>query len=60
MERAREIWEEQGLPPLTPKKPWFGYELGYWTDEDREEAELALKGEHFKTGEKISKSRIKG
>jgi 3-polyprenyl-4-hydroxybenzoate decarboxylase len=60
MERAREIWEAEGLPPLTPKKPWHGYELGFWTDEDREEAEIALKGEHFKTGEKIAKSRIKG
>ena len=60
MERAKEIWEREGLPPLTPKKPWHGYELGSWTDEDREEAELALKGDHFKTGEKIAKNRIKG
>jgi UbiD family decarboxylase len=60
MERAREIWEAEGLPPLTPKKPWHGYELGFWTDEDREEAEIALRGEHFKTGEKIAGNRIKG
>ena len=25
MERAKKIWEEEGLPPLTPKSPWFGY-----------------------------------
>lgn len=60
MERALKIWEAEGLPPLTPKRPWHGYELGFWTDEDREEAEMALRGEHFKTGEKIAKNRIKG
>ena len=60
MERARQIWEEEGLPPLTPKAPWFGYSLGYWTEEDVEEADLALKGEHYKTGEKLTKKRLKG
>jgi 4-hydroxy-3-polyprenylbenzoate decarboxylase len=39
--------------------PWHGYSLGYWTAEDEEEAELALKGEHYKTGEKILKERKK-
>ncbi len=60
MERAKEIWEEEGLPPLAPKVPWYGYSLGYWTEEDRSEAELALKGEHFKTGEKLAQGRVKG
>ena len=59
MERARKMWEEEGLPQLTPKVPWHGYSLGYWTAEDEEEAELALKGEHYKTGEKILKERKK-
>jgi 4-hydroxy-3-polyprenylbenzoate decarboxylase len=59
MERARQIWEEEQLPKLTPKVPWFGYPLGYWTDELEEEAQLALKGEHFQTGEKLAKNRIK-
>ncbi len=59
MEKAREIWEAEGLPPLVPKVPWYGYSLGYWTEEDEEEAELALKGEHYKTGEKLAKQRIK-
>lgn len=59
MERARTIWEEEGLPPLTPKVPWYGYALGHWTAEDREEAELALKGEHYKTGEKFALRRKK-
>jgi 4-hydroxy-3-polyprenylbenzoate decarboxylase len=60
MERAKEIWEEEGLPPLSPKVPWHGYSLGYWTDEDVREAELALKGEHYQTGENVKKQRIEG
>lgn len=59
MEKARRIWEEEGLPELTPKVPWFGYSLGWWTKEDEEEAELALKGEHYKTGEKLARLRRK-
>jgi 4-hydroxy-3-polyprenylbenzoate decarboxylase len=59
MERARMIWKEEGLPLLKPKAPWYGYPLGYWPDENIEEADLAVKGEHYKTGEKIVKKRIK-
>jgi len=59
MERAKQIWEEEGLPPLIPKVPWHGYDLGYWTEEDEKEADLALKGEHYQTGKKLAKGRIK-
>ena len=59
MERAKKIWEEEGLPPLTPKIPWCGESFGYWTEEYKEEAELALKGEHYKTGEKLARERKK-
>ncbi|MDP2643928.1 MAG: UbiD family decarboxylase [Desulfobacterales bacterium] len=59
METARRIWEEEELPELTPKVPWYGYSLGYWTKELEEEAALALKGEHYKTGEKIAKEQKK-
>ena len=59
MERARQIWEEEKLPKLSPRVPWFGYTLGYWTEELEEEAQLALKGEHFQTGEKLAMNRIK-
>ncbi|MDP2720117.1 MAG: UbiD family decarboxylase, partial [Dehalococcoidia bacterium] len=41
MERAKELWDELGLPALSPKVPWHGYSLGYWTKENEEEAELA-------------------
>lgn len=59
MERAREIWEELGLPPLKPQRPWWGYSLGQWDEELEEEAALALKGEHYKTGEKLAGRRVK-
>ena len=45
MEKAIERWEAEGLPALTLRKPWYGYELGYWTDEARREAEAAVEGE---------------
>ena len=32
MERARAIWQELGLPPLTPQPPWHGYSLGDWSE----------------------------
>ncbi len=59
MERAKITWEELGLPPLKPRVPWYGYSLGDWTKEDEEEAELALKGDHFVTGEKAKSRRVK-
>lgn len=59
MEKARQIWEEEGLPKLSPKVPWYGYFLGYWPEEFEEEARLALRGEHYVTGEKLAKRRIK-
>ncbi|MCL5958283.1 MAG: UbiD family decarboxylase [Chloroflexi bacterium] len=57
MKRALELWQAEGLPKLKLKKPWYGYELGYWSAEFAEEAELALRGEHFKTGEKLAAQR---
>jgi UbiD family decarboxylase len=59
MENAKEIWEELGFPELTPRMPWFGYSLGAWTGEDEEEAEMAVRGEYFKTGEKAKNRRTK-
>ncbi len=59
MERARMIWEEIGLPSLTPKRPWHGYTLGYWPKELEEEAELALQGENYQTGKKLAQERIR-
>lgn len=59
MERARQIWEEEGLPPLKPKAPWYGSSLGYWPEEIKEEAALATEGKYYITGEKLAQTRIK-
>jgi UbiD family decarboxylase len=59
MENARGIWEELEFPELTPRMPWYGYSLGAWTAEDEEEAELAVRGQYFATGEKAKKRRTK-
>jgi 4-hydroxy-3-polyprenylbenzoate decarboxylase len=57
MERAVEMWKEMQLPPLELKDPWWGRSLGAWTEEEEEEAELAVKGEHYKTGERQALGR---
>lgn len=59
MQKSKAIWEELGLPALKPRMPWYGYSLGAWTEEDEEEAALAVKGDYFVTGEKQTKQRIK-
>jgi UbiD family decarboxylase len=57
MENALELWKRLELPPLQLKTPWFGYELGYWSDRNREEAELALQGRHFEIGQRVARQR---
>jgi 4-hydroxy-3-polyprenylbenzoate decarboxylase len=59
MERALEIWKEEGLGEIKLRNPWYGYNLGNWTKEDEENAELILKGEYKKIGEKLAKRRVK-
>jgi 4-hydroxy-3-polyprenylbenzoate decarboxylase len=59
MERARQIWEELGLPALKPEAPWFGYSLGDWPEELDQAAQLAVQGEYFQTGEKLVARRRK-
>ncbi len=57
MDEALERWEAEGLPELTLKKPWFGYELGYWTDEARADAEAAVEGRYLETGARLEETR---
>jgi 4-hydroxy-3-polyprenylbenzoate decarboxylase len=57
MENAKVIWEELGLPELTPQAPWHGYSLGEWSDEFDRAAKLATDGEYFRTGELIAQRR---
>jgi UbiD family decarboxylase len=57
MERAKVIWEELGLPKLKPEAPWYGYSLGEWPADLDRAAEMAVKGDYFKTGEEIAKRK---
>ncbi|MHB0981735.1 MAG: hypothetical protein ACYC5Q_17020, partial [Thermoleophilia bacterium] len=57
MEKALGRWEAEGLPKLSLKKPWYGYELGYWTDEAREEAEMAVEGRYLETALRLAGTR---
>jgi 4-hydroxy-3-polyprenylbenzoate decarboxylase len=57
MEGAQKIWEEEGLPQLKLKLPWYGQSLGYWPEYLEKEAELAIQVEHYQTGEKMAKNR---
>ena len=59
MERAIDIWQGLQLPVLNLKTPWWGYSLGYWTDEEEQEAALAVEGRHYETGEKQKQTRRK-
>ena len=60
MERAGKTGEEEGPPKLSVKMPWYGTPIELPTEENKEEAELAFKGKHYKTEtEKIARRRIK-
>lgn len=58
MERAKAIWEELGLPALHPRTPWYGYEMGMWSAESAEEAELAVTGRYYDTGRKVAEQAL--
>ncbi|MFC1906598.1 UbiD family decarboxylase [Chloroflexota bacterium] len=59
MEEALRLWEKEGLPDLKLNTPWWGYELGYWDNENKEWADLAVKGEYYQTGEIRAQNRIR-
>ena len=44
MDRARKIWDELGLPALSPQPPWHGYTLGDWNDTWETYAKRAVTG----------------
>ena len=59
MERAAEIWNKLGLPKIQPRYPWYGYSLGQWDAELEKETQLAVQGDHYVTGEKLSHGKVK-
>jgi len=59
MENAAKIWEELGLPALTPEMPWYGYDLGEWNEDLEHMAQLAVKGDYWETGKIYAQRRRK-
>jgi 4-hydroxy-3-polyprenylbenzoate decarboxylase len=58
MENARHIWEELGLPRLSPQTPWHGYKLGLWSELWTQYAQDAVHGEWRRSGEATFKRRV--
>jgi len=56
MERAKDLWNDLGLPPLTPQAPWYGYSLGNWSDKWEKAAKRAVAGDYQENG-RISEQR---
>lgn len=50
MERARALWDELGLPALSPQPPWHGYTLGDWTERWETYARRAVAGAWEESG----------
>ena len=50
MDRARKIWDELGLPALSPQPPWHGYTLGDWNETWETYAKRAVAGAWEQSG----------
>ncbi|MPZ37948.1 MAG: UbiD family decarboxylase [Rhizobiales bacterium] len=50
MEGAQALWEKLGLPPITLRQPWHGYNLGDWIERWDTWAERAVTGRWEETG----------
>jgi len=59
MDRAKEIWEELGLPRLRPREPWYGISLGEWPEEYQRHAEMGERGEFDKIAAEILQQKKK-
>ena len=60
MEGARKIWDELGLPSLTPRPPWHGVHLGDWSDLWSEFAKAATEGQWHENGAHTFARRVSG
>ena len=60
MEQARTIWQELGLPALTPQPPWHGYSLGDWSPAWELYAERAVADQWQQSGEETFARRRAG
>ncbi len=57
MEEALGIWQEEGLPTLQLKEPWWGINLGVWSEEWEELAQAAVEGDCYRAGELYSQRK---
>ena len=57
MDEALRIWQEEGLPKLQLKEPWWGINLGAWNEEWEELAKAAVEGDCYKAGELYARRR---
>ena len=57
MEEALRIWQEEGMPGLQLKEPWWGVELGAWSQEWEDLAKAAVEGDGYKAGDLYSRRR---
>jgi UbiD family decarboxylase len=60
MEHARTIWNELGLPAISPQSPWHGYSLGDWDERYDVYAQRAVEGRWAESGEETIKRRRGG
>ena len=60
MEHARGIWEELGLPAISPQSPWHGYSLGDWDERFDVYAKRAVEGQWAESGNETIKRRRGG
>jgi UbiD family decarboxylase len=52
MERALDIWRQRSdAPTLNLRRPWHGYTLGHWTDDDQLLARLMTEGRFVEAGD---------
>jgi 4-hydroxy-3-polyprenylbenzoate decarboxylase len=57
MDEALDLWQKMGLPELDLQEPWYGYDLGFWSEENESEAQRALAGDHYLNGEANAQKR---
>ncbi len=60
MEGAKALWDKLGLPALRPESPWFGYDMGDWSEEWDRNAMQATRGEWMERSERYRQRRAKG
>lgn len=59
MDRALEIWKlHEELPEPRLRVPWYGYEMGYWSEEDQQMADLMVQGDYRAVGRMAERMQV--